>query len=81
MHGWYGYGWVGMILGTFILLAIIVGVILLIVWAARRSSNPAGPNNLPVERSSAKETLQIRYARGEITREQYLQMLADIEAR
>ncbi len=37
------------------------------------SSHPMGVHEDP------KQILQLRYARGEITREEYLQMLADLE--
>lgn len=74
------YGWLGLIFN----LLVIVAVIWLVIWAIRRltaaggisargggfSSNPNGP--------SPREILQVRYARGEITREQYLSMLDDL---
>jgi len=84
MHGWwYGsYGWLGMIIGTVVMLAVLVGLVLLVVWAVRHvSRNSAGSYYMPASQNqpSAKEVLQIRYARGEITREQYQQMLSEIE--
>ncbi len=81
MHGWYGgFGWIGMIIGAIFWLALLVGVILLIVWGIRRMGhNPAGHSGMaPSGGSSAKDILQARYARGEITREEYQQMLEDI---
>ena len=41
MMGYYGYGgmgWIGMILGLIITIGIIVGLIILVVWAVRRMS-------------------------------------------
>ncbi len=38
-----------------------------------------GPNTTTTE--DPKRLLQLRYARGEITREEYLQMLADLEGK
>ncbi len=78
MHGWYGgIGWIGMILGAVIWLALLVGVILLIVYGIRRLSR--GSSSAPAsQKSTAKEILQERYARGEITRDQYQQMLEDL---
>ena len=85
MHGWWWYGgngWLGMIIGTVVMLAVLVGLVLLVVWAVRRAGSgsngsfyaPTGQNS-----PSAKEILQTRYARGEITREQYQQILSEVD--
>jgi|AMWB02.1.fsa_nt_gi putative membrane protein len=85
MHGWYGYsgglGWVGMIFGALFSLALLVGLILLIVWGIRRLAGGNHQHAAPPAQvqSPAKEILQARYARGEITREQYQEILADLE--
>lgn len=78
--GMGAWGWVWMVLQFVFWGALLAGIVALVVWAIRqfgRASNPAlartasgGP--------SAKEILQARYARGEITREQYRQMLEDL---
>jgi putative membrane protein len=65
MNGW-GMGF-GMILWLLILALIIVGV----VWLVR--SQPIGQH-----RSTGLDVLQERYARGEITRDEYLQMKRDL---
>ncbi len=83
MHGWgmYGFGWFGMILGLLIGVAILVGIILLIVWLARRMNGPhigSFAGRTPMQ-FSAKEILQQRYARGEITLEQYREMLSELD--
>ncbi len=75
MMGWgYGmmgaYGWTGMIFN----LLILVGVIILVVWAVRRFTERGGQSGS----QSARDIVQQRYARGEITREQYQQMLNDL---
>lgn len=75
--GFYSLGWIGMILQLVITIGVIVGIILLIVWLVRRSAAGAVTHH-PLGQLSARELLQIRYARGEITREQYLQMLSDL---
>ena len=74
------WGWIAMIIGTVFWLALIVGIVLLIVFAIRRSNRTsASMSTYPVTgQSTAKEILQARYARGEITREQYQQMLDDL---
>lgn len=69
-----GFGLIGLIVNV----AIIVGVVLLIVWAVKRFSGGKANWNQPSGNQSPREILQARYARGEITREQYQQMLNDL---
>lgn len=73
----FGYGMMGLfgLLGLLLTVLIIVGVVVLVVWAVRRFSNGT---NLPASRETPREILQARYARGEITREQYQEMLKDL---
>ncbi len=76
MMGWgYGmmgaYGWIGMIFN----LLILAGVIILVVWAVRRFTERGSGQS---GSQSARDIVQQRYARGEITREQYQQMLNDL---
>lgn len=84
MHGdWFGpYGWLGMILYGLFWLALILGIIWLVVWAIRRSSsgnwNSSTMNDRTATGSSAKDIAQMRYARGEISREEYQQLLEDL---
>jgi putative membrane protein len=69
------WGWASAILHLVFWVGLIVGIILLLVWLARQSgSNPAG------HVLSTHDVLKSRYARGEITREQYHQMLKDINS-
>jgi putative membrane protein len=72
MMGGYGFGLLGLIFNA----AIIVGIVWLVIWAVRRftSGNPG----ISSGNASAREILQVRYARGEITRDQYREMLADL---
>ena len=71
-----------MILSMVCFLAVIIGVVGLVVWLVRRSgsSGPAASGPLPPTpvQPSARDILQTRYARGEITRGQYQEMLADL---
>ena len=67
MNGW-GMGF-GMILWLVILALIIAGV----VWLVR--SQPIGRNR---RRSTGLDVLDERYARGEITRDEYLRMKRDM---
>jgi putative membrane protein len=76
MMGWNGMGGWGMMsygLGPLMLIVIAGAVILLVAlpnWMSRRG---------PAERSP-RETIDARYASGEITREQHDQMKRDLAA-
>ena len=74
MMGFGGIGLLGGIIGLILNLAILIGIVVLIVWAVKRFT--AG--NSTAVRQSPREILQARYARGEVTREQYQQMLSDL---
>ena len=77
MMGLHGFGMMGVfggLIGLLFNLAILIGVVVLIVWAVKRFTigNDASSSQTP------REIAQARYARGEITREQYQQMLQDL---
>ncbi len=76
---WGSLGWIGPVLNLVLTVAVIVGVVLLVVWLARQAA--LGRQTAGLQTSATlepKEALKLRYARGEITREQYLQMLEDL---
>ena len=77
MIGFHGYSWLGMIVGWVLMAAVLVGLVLLIIWAVRRvgSNSPQGSS---LQAPSAKEIAQMRYARGEINREEYQQIFSDL---
>ena len=75
MHGFGGMGLFGGWIGLLLNLAILVGVVLLIVWAVKRSTN----GNVSSSGPTPREIVQARYARGDITREQYQQLLSDLQ--
>ncbi len=60
-------------------LVLVVGVVLLIVWFVRRQ--PSAPTFSPTSTlpESPIEILKARYAKGEITKEQFEQMKKDLE--
>jgi putative membrane protein len=72
--GYGGWGLFGGIIGLVFNLLILIGIVLLVVWAVKRFTS----NNSSPALQSPKEILQARYARGELTREQYQQMLSDL---
>lgn len=65
------WGWVGLILNLVLWVGLIAGLALLVVWAIRRARAGGAGGASASGQISAKEILQARYARGEITREQY----------
>lgn len=79
---WGGLGWIGLLINLALILVVGGGLVALTVWALRRiffhgRSWTAGPVEGPKE--DPKAILKARYARGEITREEYLQMLRDLD--
>ncbi|MDX1522649.1 MAG: SHOCT domain-containing protein [Anaerolineae bacterium] len=75
-----GFGLIGLLLN----LVVIVGLVLLVIWAVRQySSSGQGAgllgqlNNRPAE-TTPRDIVAERYARGEITREQYQEILSDL---
>jgi len=84
MHGWgFGsFGWIGMILILLIPIGFLVLIILgtggLVRGFSSMGRGSANLNQGKEGKPSPREILQIRYARGEITRDQYLQMLDDM---
>ncbi len=71
-YGWWWWWWVG------IAVLILIGLWLLAIWARTRRPPGRGPGEMPPDRDSARRILDERYARGEITREQYEQMRRDL---
>ena len=74
-----GYGWIGLLIGLLVTVAVIVGVIILVVWLVRRTTKSAPVSVVPMaSNQAAKDIASGRYARGEITREEYQQILTDL---
>lgn len=74
MHGFGGMGLFGGWIGLLFNLAIIIGIVILLVWAVKRSTS----GSVSSGNQTPREILQARYARGEITRDQYQQILQDL---
>jgi putative membrane protein len=82
-HGW-GMSWGGMFMGFLFfllllgLLALLVG---LVIWViVRGRSGHTGLGRPGTQYESPLDTLHRRYARGEISREEYLAMKQDLES-
>jgi putative membrane protein len=77
------YGWGGMLFGGILMLLFWGAIITAAVFAIRAlsRSNQSGRNNdyLIGQRHDPLEILKERYARGEITRDQYQEIKKDLE--
>jgi len=76
MWGWpmMGFGGVGIIFGFIFFVLIVIGVILLIVWLVKRS----GYSIKDKTSTRSLEILKERYAKGELTKEQYENMKKEL---
>jgi putative membrane protein len=80
----HGYGWMNGFGGTMwgigllFWLVIIAAVVLLVVWAVRSSGRYA--STPPSQEPDALEIARRRYARGEISKEQFEQIKRDLAA-
>ncbi len=84
MWGGFGWGWM-MVIGMLMMVLFWAAIIALVIWGVRALSrgtttgHPAQPGPLP-PRGRALDILQERYARGEITLEQYEEMRKRLES-
>jgi putative membrane protein len=69
-----GFGGLGMIFGFTWFIAIIVGIVFLIVWLVKRSAYATSGSTA----THSLDILKERYAKGEITKEQYEKMKKDL---
>ena len=80
--GMGGLGLFGGLLSTLLLLGLLVGLAFLgiLLWRRFGTSEGAGSWQQPpgTRQPTAREILQTRYARGELSREEYLSMLQDL---
>jgi putative membrane protein len=72
MHWGPGTGWAALICGGSIALLLLIALVALVIWLITRTStekpSPGQPAQTPLD------ILKERYARGEITQEEYLDM-------
>ncbi|MCL5070337.1 MAG: SHOCT domain-containing protein [Actinobacteria bacterium] len=81
MGGFFGggLGWIGMIFGFIFFVAIIIGIIFLIVWLVRRTGYSINDYSITDKTSThSLEILKERYAKGELTKEQYENMKKEL---
>lgn len=78
-YGYDGFSFIWMGLMMFFGLLVTVGVILLVVWLARSAGGPQPYRHVTTEdRDDAFEVARRRYAAGEITKEQYDEIVATL---
>jgi putative membrane protein len=81
-YGWFGTsGWIAGILNLIVIAGVIVGFVVLAIWAIRRAgkSSAGSTANQESETLSPIEIARLRYARGEINREQFQELLSDLK--
>ena len=80
MHMWdwgFGGGWIFMLFIWLIIIAVVAVVIVLIVNSTKQSQGRS--SDIHSEQGSAVEKVKERYAKGEIDREEYKQMMEDLK--
>ncbi len=82
MGYWYGgLGWIGMIINLVITVGLIIGLVFLVIWIVKRLSNNYPSQTLNNTTPSAVDIAKERYAKGDIDREEYQKLLADLGIR
>ena len=74
MYPFWGFGWLWVLLGFFL----IFGLLRFAFWGPRWWGSYYGRHAYYARQNEAYHILRERYARGEITREQYDQMMRDL---
>jgi len=79
---WYGgFGWIGMIINLIISVVLIIGLVFLVIWIVKRLNNNNSARMLNNAGPSAVEIAKERYAKGEITREEFQKLVTDLGTR
>jgi putative membrane protein len=82
MGYWYGgLGWIGVIINLLVSVAAITGLVFLIIWIVKQLSSGNSGMKINYAAPSAVEIAKERYARGEITREEFQKLLEDLGAK
>ena len=76
MHMFGFGGWGVFLFGLVFFALLLVGLIILIVWAVRQGKTNQAQGG---SHSTPEQILKLRYAKGEITRKEYQDMMKDIK--
>ena len=78
MGYWFGNnGWIGLIINLVLSIGLIIGIVFFVIWIVKEvNNNNRGSQNK--EASSAMEIAKARYAKGEISRDEFLNLLTDL---
>ena len=82
MTGWntgMGWGFGGGLFSIILIAGAIVGIVFLVRWLVSKNGPIYGGTSEGGTPQSVEEILKSRYARGEISREEYLQLKSDLE--
>lgn len=83
LGGFAGLGIVGSILNLVLSAGLIIGLVIFLVWAVRRLGTGSMGFNATSSRSNSLdnplEILKLRYAKGEITQNEYLDIKKDLK--
>jgi len=82
MYGWnqgMGWGFGGWLFAIILIGGAIVGIVFVVQWLGNKNGRTYGGTSEGETLQSAEEILKNRYARGEISREEYLQLKSDLE--
>ena len=84
--GWFGslagLGWVGIVINVLLAVAVMIGLGLLLAWLIRRlrmSSSGVSASAGGDKPASPREVIAVRYARGELTRDDFMRMMTDLD--
>jgi len=80
MGYWFGgIGWIFLIINLVLLIGAFIAVVFLVIWIVKQLSNNNPVQALNNDAESAVEIAKERYAKGDITREEYQKLLIDLE--
>jgi putative membrane protein len=79
MGYWFGsLGWIYLIINLGLIIGTIIALVFLVIWIVKRLSNNNPEQALNSGAQSAVEIAKERYAKGDITREEYQKLLVDL---
>ena len=77
---WFGgLRWIFLIINLVLIIGAIVALVFLVIWIVKRLSNNNPRQALNNGAESAVEIAKERYAKGDITREEYQKLIIDLE--